>query len=130
MAVLRVELHAGARQLSAHDVATSDSEDACFAIGDPVDGRSAGRAEVIGHDAATVGCPLPYCRFAGDGDLIGSEPCLIADDRAGAALAGEAVAHGDTRWFAFDRQVKLPATAGGVSGTHGSNPQSVVTVGV
>jgi hypothetical protein len=39
------------------------------------------------------------------------------------------VAHGDTRWFVFDRQVKLPATAGGVSGTHGSDPQSVDTVG-
>ena len=49
MAVLRVELHAGGRQLSAHDIARRDSKDPGPAIGDPIDGRSADRAEVVGH---------------------------------------------------------------------------------
>src|SRR5271169_4462198 len=49
MAVLRVELHAGDRQLSANDVARRDSKDPGFAIGDPIDGRTADRAEVVGH---------------------------------------------------------------------------------
>jgi hypothetical protein len=29
------------------------------------------------------------------------------------------VAHGDARWFTLNRKVKLPATAGSVSGGHG-----------
>jgi hypothetical protein len=29
------------------------------------------------------------------------------------------VAHGDARWLALDRKVKLPAAAGGASGGHG-----------
>ena len=33
-----------------------------------------------------------------------------------------AVAHGDTRWFALNCEVKLSATAGGTSGGHGSAP--------
>jgi hypothetical protein len=32
------------------------------------------------------------------------------------------VAHGDARWLALNREVKLPAVAGGVSGGHGSAP--------
>jgi hypothetical protein len=32
------------------------------------------------------------------------------------------VAHGDARWFALNRKVKLPAAAGGASGGHGSAP--------
>src|SRR5271155_3032025 len=54
MAVLRVQLHAGGLQLNADDVASSNSKDPGFAIRDPVDGRSAGRAEVVGHRG-------PYC---------------------------------------------------------------------
>jgi hypothetical protein len=40
---------------------------------------------------------------------------------AGAALALQAVADGDARWFALNRKVKLPVAAGGASG-HGSAP--------
>ena len=49
------------------------------------------------------------------------EPRLVADRSASAALALQAVAHGDARWFALNRKVKLPAAAGGASG-HGSAP--------
>ncbi len=45
MAALRVELHAGGGQLSAHDIASRDSKDPGFAIGDPIDGRSISRAD-------------------------------------------------------------------------------------
>jgi hypothetical protein len=33
------------------------------------------------------------------------------------------VAHGDARWLALDRKVKLSATAGGASDGHGSAPR-------
>jgi hypothetical protein len=32
------------------------------------------------------------------------------------------VAHGDARWLALDRKIKLPAAAGGASGGHRSAP--------
>jgi hypothetical protein len=41
---------------------------------------------------------------------------LVADHRPGTALALQAVAHSDARWFALNREVKLPAAAGGASG--------------
>jgi hypothetical protein len=37
---------------------------------------------------------------------------LIDDHGASAALALQAVAHSDARWFALNREVKLPAAAG------------------
>jgi hypothetical protein len=40
---------------------------------------------------------------------------LVADHGAGASLACQAVAHGIARGFAFDCEVKLTATAGGVA---------------
>jgi hypothetical protein len=55
-------------------------------------------------------------------DLLAAEARLVADDGAGAALALQAVAHRDARWFALSRKVKLPAAASGVSGGHRSAP--------
>src|SRR5262249_3212500 len=51
-----------------------------------------------------------------------AEARLVADRGASASLALQAVAHGDARWFALNRKVKLPATAGGASGGHGLAP--------
>jgi hypothetical protein len=49
---------------------------------------------------------------------LAAETRLIADDGASAALALKAMAHGDVRWLALNREVKLPATADGASGGH------------
>jgi hypothetical protein len=43
---------------------------------------------------------------------------LVANDGAGAELALQAMAHPDARWFTLDREVKLPASAGGASARH------------
>jgi hypothetical protein len=77
---------------------------------------------VIGHRIAAFGCPHPRCGITGDGDLLATEARLVADYGAGAALAFQAVTHGDAQWLALNRKVKLPATAGGVSGGHRSAP--------
>ena len=77
-----------------------------------------------GHRVAAFGRSLPLRGFAGDGDLVVAEARLVADRGPSAALALKAVAHGDTRWFAFDREVKLPAAAGGTTG-HGSGSSGV-----
>jgi hypothetical protein len=70
------------------------------------------------HDAAAVGRALPRVAGAGDRDLLGPKARLIADHGAGAALALQTMTHRDARRLAFDRQVKLPATAGGRSTGH------------
>jgi len=57
-------------------------------------------------------------RLTGDGDLLAAEARLIANHGTGTTPAFQAVAHGDTRWFALNRKVKLPAAAGGAPG-HG-----------
>ena len=54
--------------------------------------------------------------FTGGVDPVLPTPFRIG--AAGAALALQTVAHGNARWFALNRKVKLPAAAGGVSG-HG-----------
>ena len=77
---------------------------------------------MIGHRIAAFGCPHPRCGITGDGNLLATEARLVADYGAGAALASQAVTHGDARWFAFDCKVKLPAAAGGVPCGHGSAP--------
>jgi len=87
----------------------------------PVDGGAACRTEMKGQWVATFGCPHPRRSLTGEGDLLAAEARLVADHGAGAALALQAVAHGDARWFALNRKVKLPAAAGGASG-HGSAP--------
>ena len=71
---------------------------------------------------ATFGCPHPRRSLTGEGNLLAAETRLVADNGAGAALALQAMAHRDARWFALNREVKLSATAGGPSGGHGSAP--------
>src|SRR4029078_6705783 len=44
---------------------------------------------------------------------------LVADHRAGAALAFQAMAHRNARRFALDGELKLSATACGAAGGHG-----------
>jgi hypothetical protein len=68
---------------------------------------------------AAFGFPPPRRSLTAEGDLLAVEARLVADHGAGAALALQAVAHGDARWFTFNRNVELPATAGGASGGHG-----------
>src|SRR5215831_14190875 len=85
-------------------------------------GGAACRTEMEGQRVATFGCPHPRRRFTGEGDLLAAEARLVADRGASAALALQAVAHGDAQWFALDRKVKLPATAGGASSGHGPAP--------
>src|SRR5262245_60355852 len=87
-----------------------------------IDGGAACRTEMKGQRVAAFGCPHPRRRLTGEGDLLAAEARLVADRGASAALAFQAVAHGDARWFALDRKVKLPATAGGASGGHGPAP--------
>jgi hypothetical protein len=58
---------------------------------------------------AAFGCPHPRGSLTGEGDLLAAEARLVADHSAGAALALKAVAHGDARWFALNRKVKLPS---------------------
>ena len=79
-------------------------------------------AEMKGQCVATFGSPRPSRSLTRKGDLIDLKTRLIADHGACAALALQAVAHRDARWFTLNRKLKLPATAGGVSGGHGSAP--------
>jgi hypothetical protein len=72
-----------------------------------------------GQRVAAFGCPHPSGSLTCEGDLFAAEARLVADHSAGAALALQAVAHGDARWFALNPKVKLPATAGHVSDGHG-----------
>jgi hypothetical protein len=62
--------------------------------------------------------PHPRRGLTGEGDLLAAKASLVADHGAGAALALQAVAHRDARWFALNCKLKLPAAAGGASG-HG-----------
>ena len=75
-----------------------------------------------GQRVVAFGCPHPCRSLTGEGDLLAAEARLVADHAAGAALALQAVAHRDARWFALNRKVKLPAAAGGASGGHGWAP--------
>ena len=69
-----------------------------------------------GQGMAAFRCPRPRRSLTGEGNLLSAKARLVADHRTGAALACQAVTHGDARWLTVDRKVKLPATAGGVSG--------------
>src|SRR5437016_5623038 len=75
-----------------------------------------------GQRLAAFGCSHPRRSLTDEGDLLAAETRLVADHGAGAALALQAVAHGDARWFALNRKMKLPAAADGASGGHGSAP--------
>ena len=85
----------------------------------PVDGRTAFRTEMKGQTVAAFGRPHPRRSLTGESDLLATEACLVADHAPSATLALQAVAHGDARWLALDRKVKLPAVAGGASDGHG-----------
>jgi len=78
-----------------------------------------------GQRVATFGSLHPRRSLTGEGDLLAAEASLVADHGAGAALAFQAVAHGDARWFALNRKVKLPAAAGSTSDGHGSGSVAV-----
>ena len=64
----------------------------------------------------------PSRGLTGKGDLVELKTRLVADHGAGAALALQAVAHGDARWFTLNRELKLSAAAGGASVGHRSTP--------
>ena len=85
----------------------------------PVDGGAAVRAEAEGERVAALGGARVLGGGAGEGDLLAAEAGLVADDGAGAALALQAVAHGDARGLAFDGERELPAGAGGAAGGRG-----------
>src|SRR6516164_9278237 len=78
----------------------------------PVNGRAACRTEMEGHRVAALGCPHPCRSLTTDGDPVAAKARLIANHGASAALALQAVAHGDARWFAINRNMELPAAAG------------------
>ena len=67
---------------------------------------------------AAFGCPCPGRGFAGKGDLLEAKTRLVANHGPSTALAFQAVAHGDARWFALDCELKLSAAAGGASRIH------------
>src|ERR1700686_5038628 len=104
------------------EVAYGNGDNSRKAFVPPVEGGAAGRTEIESERIAAFGGPHPLRRIAVDGDLLAAEPSLVADDGASAALALQAMAHGDARWFALNREVKLPARAGGASDRHGSVP--------
>jgi hypothetical protein len=107
------------REIRVGEVAYGNGDNSRKAFVLPVDSGAAGRTEIESQRVAAFGRPLPRRRFTAEGDLLAAEPRLVAGDGAGAALALQAMAHGDARWFALNREVKLPATTGGASGRHG-----------
>ena len=62
----------------------------------PVDGGTACRTEMKGQRVAAFGRPHPRRGLTGKGDLLAAKARLVADHGAGAALALQAVAHGDS----------------------------------
>lgn len=73
--------------------ADGDSDVIGKAFARPIDRRAADRTEVKRHRAAALGLARPRRRLPRDGDLLMPEARLIADHRAGATLALEAMAH-------------------------------------
>jgi len=84
----------------------------------PIERGAAHRAEAISKHVPALGRARPLARLTGNGDLVPAKPRLVADHGAGAALALQAVAHGDARGFPLDGDVQLAAAAGGVTGGH------------
>jgi hypothetical protein len=95
--------------------ADGDGDIARKALTLPVDRGAAGRAEVEGEHIATLGRARPGSGLAGDGDLLAVKPRLIADHGTGAALALQAMAHGDARGLTLDGERELAAAAGGLA---------------
>lgn len=103
-------------EIGVGETADGDGDVSGKAFALPVDGRAACRTEMKSQSLAAFGCPHPGRRLAGERDLIAAEASLVADHGAGAALALQAVAHGDAQWFTLNRKLKLRATACGASG--------------
>lgn len=110
------------RELRIGESTDRDDDDVAEALALPVDRRAADRAEVEGHLAAALGDARPLRGLARDADLTGGKARLIADHRAGAALAREAMAHRHPRRLARDGEMELAAVAGGVAGGHRGSP--------
>jgi putative ABC transport system substrate-binding protein len=66
---------------------------------------------------AAFGCPHPRRSLTGEGDLLAAEARLVAHHGARAALALQAVAHGDARWFALNAAGALMSYATTVAET-------------
>jgi hypothetical protein len=81
----------------------------------PIDGRAACRTKMKGHDVAAFSRPSPSRGLTAKGDLLKLKARLIADHSSSTALALQAVAHSDARWFALNREVKLSTATGGAS---------------
>jgi hypothetical protein len=64
----------------------------------PAPPASAGTSQRV----TAFGCPRPRRSLAREGNLLPTEARLVADHGAGAALALQAAAHGDARWFALN----------------------------
>jgi hypothetical protein len=75
-----------------------------------------------GHGVAAFGRPRLGHAFTAKGDMLEPKARLVADYGPGAALALQAVAHGDARWFAVNCQMKLATIADGASRSHRSAP--------
>src|SRR5262249_31566812 len=126
--VARLLPHRDARRRKARvgEIADGDGNVSGKTFPLPVDGGAAGGTEMEGQGVAAFCSARPRGRLAGEGNLVSAEPRLVADDGTRAALAFEAMAHGDACRLAFDREVKLSAAACGTSGGHRS-PRAVDT---
>jgi hypothetical protein len=87
----------------------------------PVDRGAARGTEMKGQGVAAFCCPHPRVSLPANVTCSRRKRAWLLTTAASAALALQAVAHGDARWFALNRKVKLPAAAGRVLG-HGSTP--------
>ena len=83
-----------------------------------------------GQRVAAFGRPRPRRSLAGEDNLLASEPRLVASDGAGAALALQAVAHGNARCYPLNCKLKLAAAACGAPGGHWVGSVAVDTGGV
>jgi hypothetical protein len=70
---------------------------------------------MIRHYVAAFRGAHPRCRFSDKGNLLHAKASLIADHRAGTALALQAVADSNAGWLALDCEANLPAAACSVS---------------
>src|SRR5262245_10845847 len=113
------------RESRVGEVADGNHDGARKAVVLPVDGRPAGWTEMKGQGLAAFRRPRPRRGLAGDRkNLLTLKARLAAHNGSSAALAGQAVTHRNARWLALDRQVQLPAAAGGASSDHELSPRS------
>src|SRR6185503_3254227 len=82
----------------------------------PVHGRAALGAEAVGERVAALGLACVGAGLAAHRDALARKARLVAQHRAGAALAFDAVAHGDAHRVALGGEFKLSAVAGGAAG--------------